>query len=431
MCSEHFVDRKPSAAHPDPELHLGYDLPDTKLKRKAPKARSQPPQQAEMDAIHNDDIYQVTEGMRANIEDHEPKDMTIVLLTLLIQILLTSICKLQREKSKLVKENLSMDVKLKSLERQSKKSQCEQILKTDKDCRFYTGIGVKAVFNKLHEFISPFVRRRWRGYFKLSTKVKRVSLKKSFGPGRKLPSIDEFLLVLMRLRLGLTNKDLADRFNISESLASSIFQTWLTPMSKIIGAMVYWPPKEEIIASKPARYRHLPDLVSIIDCSEIFIETPKNMDLQFMTWSDYKHHNTLKFLISVTPNSAISYISDLYCGRISDKAITKESGYLDLLQPYDHIMADKGFPIQAECEARHVTLHVPPGRRGKAQMLPAHLIKAKRIANLRILVEQIIRRMKCFRFIKYEMPISVVYLADKILKVVGGLCNLQKPMYNC
>ena len=54
-------------------------------------------------------------------------------------------------------------------------------------------------------------------------------------------------------------------------------------------------------------------MIGIIDCSEIFIETPKNLELQSATWSDYKHHNTLKFLVCVAPNSAT--VSDLLQGH--------------------------------------------------------------------------------------------------------------------
>ena len=52
----------------------------------------------------------------------------------------------------------------------------------------------------------------------------------------------------------------------------------------------------------------------IIDCSEIFIETPKDLRFQAATWSDYKHHNTCEYLVSVAPCYAITYISPVYGG---------------------------------------------------------------------------------------------------------------------
>ena len=77
---------------------------------------------------------------------------------------------------------------------------------------------------------------------------------------------------------------------------------------------------------------------------------------------------TLKVLIAIAPNGLISFVSKEYCGRASDKAITEDSGFYNLLEPNDMIMADKGFQITEELEARQVTLLIPPGRRCDAQV---------------------------------------------------------------
>ena len=50
------------------------------------------------------------------------------------------------------------------------------------------------------------------------------------GPGRKLKLELELLLVMMRLRLGLLVHVLTCRFQISDSLVSSIFITWIKLM---------------------------------------------------------------------------------------------------------------------------------------------------------------------------------------------------------
>jgi len=39
-----------------------------------------------------------------------------------------------------------------------------------------------------------------------------------------------------------------------------------------------------------------------MDCTEIFIERPRNMELQASTWSDYKKHNTAKYLFGLATN---------------------------------------------------------------------------------------------------------------------------------
>ena len=66
------------------------------------------------------------------------------------------------------------------------------------------------------------------------------------------------------------------------------------------------------------------------------------------TWSDYKHHNTAKYLVSINPSGLINYVSEGFGGRCSDKYITNNSGFLDIIEPYDCVMADRGFTRREE-----------------------------------------------------------------------------------
>ena len=147
----------------------------------------------------------------------------------------------------------------------------------------------------------------------------------------------------MKLRLRLLNKDLAKCFDISASLTGQIFHSWLTAMYSILGKLVYWPTKDQINMSKPARFSSVPDIRAINDCTEIFIETPKDPNLQNITWSNYKHHNTAKLLVACAPNSSITFASTAYGGRVGDKNITIHSGFLDKCDEHDMLQADKGF----------------------------------------------------------------------------------------
>ena len=51
----------------------------------------------------------------------------------------------------------------------------------------------------------------------------------------------------MRLRIGLLNEDLADRFCISPATCSNTFKTWIKLLRILLGdALVKWLPKEAI-----------------------------------------------------------------------------------------------------------------------------------------------------------------------------------------
>ena len=165
------------------------------------------------------------------------------------------------------------------------------------------------------------------------------------GKERKLSSKDEFLLTMMKLRLGLQTMDLAIRFNVSEGTCSNIFLSWLWAMAEYFKAFVFIPNLETVLATSPDRFRCFKNLISIIDCIEVFMETPKSLELQSATWSEYKHHKTVKFLVCVAPNWSVIYVSEGYTLQISDKALTKDSRFLDEIPPFCSIMANKGFSL--------------------------------------------------------------------------------------
>ena len=299
-----------------------------------------------------------------------------------------------------------------------KKALHSTLLTNDRETKFFTGLEKRALFDSLHDYIAPFVQRRWKGVRRVVNRVRRniIQSGQRRGPNRKL-------------RLGLLLHDLARRFKVSETLSSQVFTCWLRVMAKVLSATIHMPSQEVINVTSPDRFKRLWGVHSIIDCSELFIETPQDHDLQAVTWSTYKHHNTLKFLIGVAPNSSIVYISKAYTGRISDKEITIDTGYLDNVPPYSIIMCDKGFGISEECDARRITLYVPPGKRGMSQMGHVEVAKTNRIAKLRILVEQVIRRLKSFRIISGELPISMIPHIDDILVICGALSNMKNPIF--
>ena len=110
------------------------------------------------------------------------------------------------------------------------------------------------------------------------------------------------------------------------------------------------------------------DLRCIIDCSEVFIERPKPFNAQAATWSDYKHHNTITFLIGISPSDFVTFLSKCYGGRASDRYICADSGFFELLERGDKIMADRGFQIKEDLILKFCTLAISPGARIKNQM---------------------------------------------------------------
>ena len=166
----------------------------------------------------------------------------------------------------------------------------------------------------------------------------------------------------------------------------------------------------------------------IIDCTEIFIQKSSSLINQSLTFSNYKHHNTLKFLVGITPNGVISFVSDAWGGRVSDGQLTEECGILDLLEPGDSVMADKGFTISNLLKDRKCHLNIPPFRGSNEQFSTEDVYRTQEIAQLRIHVERSIGRIKNFHIFDGTLPLSIAPLASKIFQVCSWLTNLDIPL---
>ena len=178
-------------------------------------------------------------------------------------------------------------------------------------------------------------------------------------------------LMLVRLCLGPLEQDVADRFGVSCSTVSKIFNTLINFLYLKLKDIPLWPSKDVNQGSMPKTFRDLyPNTRVILDATEIYVQKPVLPDLQQMTFSNYKNSNTYKVLVEISPAGAITFISDLYAGAISDKELTKESGILQLLEIGDTVMADRGFDIQDDLTPLGVKLNVPPFSKVKNNSVP-------------------------------------------------------------
>ena len=79
---------------------------------------------------------------------------------------------------------------------------------------------------------------------------------------------------------------------------------------------------------------------------------------------------------------------------MSDVEITKLTGTLDLLEPGDDVMADKGFTLRKCLAEKKFYLNIPHFLSNKKQFTPSEIQETEQIAKLRIHVESVNRRIK-------------------------------------
>ena len=276
------------------------------------------------------------------------------------------------------------------------------ILKNDTSCVLYTGLSLSVFFDHV-KYLEQFYKANF-----------------------KMHVMDQLLMTMMKLKLNLLQGDFAERFAVSQGLVSRILSYWIDTMEEHMRIYIPWLPRETIRSTMPQCFREkFPNIPCIIDCTETTLQKPHNLDSRGESYSHYYSSNTIKYLVAIAPCGLVMFISPAYGGRCSDKFITQESGFLEYLCPGDEVMADRGFTIRDLLFERKVNLVLPAFTHKGGQVSDEDVTATRRIANVRIHVERVIRRLKVFKIISQTVPINLAHKMDKILRICAALVNMQ------
>ena len=91
-------------------------------------------------------------------------------------------------------------------------------------------------------------------------------------------------------------------------------------------------------------------------------------------------------------------------------------------------MADRGFVIYDELKELGVILNIPCFLAGRDQLTAAEIKESQSIASVRIHVERPIQRLKKFRMLRNEIPLSFHGSVNQIWTVCCMLCNFMTPL---
>ena len=79
---------------------------------------------------------------------------------------------------------------------------------------------------------------------------------------------------------------------------------------RLVPSLVAWPEREQLRLTLSYAFRNnkFNKYACIIDCFDIFMERANNLPARVQSYSLYKSHNTLKYLIGITPEGTIALI---------------------------------------------------------------------------------------------------------------------------
>lgn len=240
------------------------------------------------------------------------------------------------------------------------------------------------------------------------------------------------LLCLNKIRLDCTFHILVDDFGTNASSLSKVFTKNVPLIASVLRPFIVPLDKDIIKRTLPMAFRHKYHNVScIIDCLEIEIQKPSKAVNQAMTWSEYKKANTIKYLISCTPNGLVNYVSPGFGGRTTGTCVVESCDFIKSLNSGMCIMADRGFKhIEQYVKKSGITLVRPPSVEKGSQMTKSEAKETKQIASLRIHIERVIRRVREFYMLRPHacLNFNFVKILDDIIIIACALINLQDSL---
>lgn len=219
-------------------------------------------------------------------------------------------------------------------------------------------------------------------------------------------SRDHLLMTLMKIKLGLCDKDLAYRFGVQDSFVTRICQMWLPALAAVLKPLIAWPSAEFVAESRPPVFKgKFKKCRCIIDVPEFVVaRVGENQN---------KQESAMKYFASVTPAGAVSFLSPGYSGVTPERTVITDSAFLHLVDPQDEILANRSIPIRDELASCHATLHIPdPNQSDIEKHVWAH-------------VQKVLGWWKKFNMLEKVIQEPYVELLDEVLIVCAVLTNLN------
>lgn len=202
---------------------------------------------------------------------------------------------------------------------------------------------------------------------------------------------NQLFLTLIKLRQYKTNFELSKLFSVSTTTVENIWLTWINFMSRQWREVNFWPDRDLVNFFAPRDfYSKFPTTRLIIDGTEIAVKKPKPPIAQQTTFSTYKNRNTMKVLVGSTPGGLTSFISPAYGGSASDRQLVERSPLLNLCEPGDSVMSDKGFNVQDLFASRDVTINITTFFKKQNRMSGNTVLRDRKTSSKRVHIERII-----------------------------------------
>ena len=220
----------------------------------------------------------------------------------------------------------------------------------------------------------------------------------------------------------------ASRYMITISAILDEFLTRKFPRMKASEIYATQPPSFKDVFGMPVH--------SIIDGTEIPMESSSNEYTRASTYSQYKGQTTVKFNVGLAANGLLDYISEGISGSTSDKKMCTNHGHLEWMKTMENdveasdrkphnpiVLADKGFcNVEPEYNAVGVFLARPARKIPNKPFTDCDVVQSRLTSNLRVHVERANWCLKSMSYFRNQKKITHI---DMLSREVRNMMRLR------
>ena len=121
---------------------------------------------------------------------------------------------------------------------------------------------------------------------------------------------------------------------ISEPSMSRLYPSWIVFFASIVNCIDFKPAPGFL---QPMMTKIFVEIVhhftdQLRDCTEFKLQNASNLDMNILTFSDYKSTATAKAYVGIAPHGGGLIFKNLYTGSISGSEITDPASAIDLIE---------------------------------------------------------------------------------------------------
>ena len=147
-------------------------------------------------------------------------------------------------------------------------------------------------------------------------------------PKPKLNPEDELFMTLVCIKTAFRPYHVSWLFTIPISTMTRHLISWVNFFYSKLGSIPIWLSKEEILETMPTSFKKTyANARRIMDCTELFCQSPSSLNIQNCLYSSCKGHITDKRLVGIALSGTVVFVSQLYAGLVSDKQIVNRMNF--------------------------------------------------------------------------------------------------------